>query len=55
VLIAVEDKGKQIGRIRLKRILDASADSLMMAVKESVEPGSLVRTDGRGGYGRLPA
>ena len=54
VLIAVEDKGKQIGRIRLKRIPDASADSLMMAVKESVEPGSLVRTDGWGGYGRLP-
>jgi hypothetical protein len=26
----------------------------MMAVKESVEPGSLVRTDGWGGYGRLP-
>jgi transposase-like protein len=55
VLIAVEDKGKQIGRIRLKRIPDASADSLMMAVKECVEPGSLVRTDGWGGYGRLPA
>ena len=54
VLIAVEDKGKQIGRIRLKRISDASADSLIMAVKESVEPGSLVRTDGWGGYGRLP-
>lgn len=51
VLIAVEDKGKQIGRIRLRRIPDASATNLIMAVKESVEPGSLVRTDGWGGYG----
>jgi transposase-like protein len=55
VLIAVEDKGKQIGRIRLRRIPDASADSLIMAVKESVEPGSLVRTDGWVGYGPLSA
>ena len=51
VLIAVEDKGKQIGRIRLRRISNASASNLIMAVKESVEPGSLVRTDGWGGYG----
>lgn len=51
VLIAVEDKGKQIGRIRLRRIPDASATNLIMAVKESVEPGSLVRTDGWVGYG----
>jgi transposase-like protein len=51
VLIAIEDKGKQIGRIRLRRIPDASATNLIMAVKESVEPGSLVRTDGWGGYG----
>ena len=55
VFIAVEDKGKQIGRIRLRRIPDASADSLIMAVKESVEPGSLVRTDGWVGYGPLSA
>ena len=51
VLIAVEDKGKQIGRIRLRRIPNASATNLIMALKESVEPGSLVRTDGWGGYG----
>lgn len=50
VLIAVEDKGQQIGRIRLRRIPDASASNLIMAIKESVEPGSLVRTDGWGGY-----
>ena len=55
VLIAVEDKGKQIGRIRLRRIPDASADSLIMAVNESAEPGSLVRTDGWAGYGPLSA
>jgi transposase-like protein len=55
VLIAVEDKGNQIGRMRLRRIPDASAESLVGAVKESVEPGSVVRTDGWSGYGPLSA
>lgn len=50
VFIAVEDQGSKIGRMRLKRVPDASANSLMAAVKESVEPGSLVRTDGWSGY-----
>jgi len=53
VLIAVEDKGNQIGRMRLRRISDASAESLVGAVKESVEPGSVVRTDGWSGYGPM--
>jgi len=51
VLIAVEDKGKQIGRIRLRRIPNASANNLILAVKVWLEPGSLGRTDGWGGYG----
>jgi transposase-like protein len=53
VVIAVEDKGNRLGRIRLRQVADASADSLIAAVKESVEPGSTVRTDGWSGYASL--
>jgi transposase-like protein/ribosomal protein L37AE/L43A len=53
VLVAVEDKGEHFGRIRLHRIADASAESLMPAVQKSVEPGSTVRTDGWSGYAQL--
>src|SRR5258707_11479408 len=42
-----------MGRIRMKRIPDASADSLMEFVKEAIEPGSTVRTDGWAGYDPL--
>ncbi|MBA7558114.1 IS1595 family transposase ISPlba5 [subsurface metagenome] len=50
VLIAVEDKGRHFGRIRLRRVSDASGASLIPGVQESVEPGSTVRTDGWSGY-----
>lgn len=50
VVIAVEDKVTCFGRIRLRRVADASAKSLVPAVQESVEPGSVVRTDGWNGY-----
>lgn len=53
VFIAVEDKGGRIGRARIRRIADASANSLTPAVEENVEPGSEVRTDDWGGYGQL--
>jgi len=53
VVVAVEVKDSRIGRIRLRRVPDASAPSLEGAVKEAVEPGSIVRTDGWGGYARL--
>jgi transposase-like protein len=53
VLVAVEDKADHIGRIRLRRIPDASAASLIPAVHESVELGSVIRTDGWSSYGRL--
>jgi transposase-like protein len=55
VVIAVEDKGNRLGRIRLRRVANASASSLIPAVRESVEPGSLVRTDGWSGYAPLPS
>lgn len=53
ILVAVESKDNRIGRIRLKRIPDASAKSLEPAIKESVEPTSIIRTDGWKGYSRI--
>lgn len=50
VLIAVEDKGKKMGRIRLAKVKDASACSLIGAIKKGVEQGSRIRTDGWAGY-----
>lgn len=54
VAIAVQDKGKQgIGRIRLSVVPDASQRALSGFVKQSVEPGSTIRTDDWSGYGTL--
>ena len=53
VLMAVQRDGKKLGRIRLKRIADASAESLESAILETVEPGSLVRTDEWAGYNQI--
>jgi len=53
VLIAAQMEGNHIGRIRLRRIHDASGASLDPAVQEAVEPGSVVQTDGWGGYNNL--
>lgn len=53
VVIAVQIDGKRIGRIRLKRILDASGDSLNPVIKETIEPGSTVITDGWEGYSKV--
>lgn len=50
VAVAVEEAGDGIGRIRMRRIPDASAGNLMPFIKDSVEPGSLVHTDGWMGY-----
>lgn len=53
VVVMVEVQEGKIGRIRLKRVPDASAQHLESAVMDTVEPGSIVCTDGWGGYGRL--
>jgi len=50
VVVAAEEDGRGIGRIRMRRIGDASAQSLLPFVEESVEPGSVVHTDGWDGY-----
>ena len=53
VIVATEVKGDHIGRIRLRRVSDASAVSLGNAVKEAVKPSSVVHTDGWRGYASL--
>ena len=53
VLIAAQEDGKITGRIRLKQIEDASAESLGMAIQGMVKPGTLVKTDGWKGYNGL--
>ena len=50
VVIAAQKDGKKIGRIRLKRVPDASAESLESAVTAAAEPGCVLRTDGWAGY-----
>lgn len=50
IVVAAQEDGRGIGRIRLRRIADASAASLMPFVQDSVEPGSVVHTDGWLGY-----
>ena len=55
VLVAVEEDGAGIGRIRLRRVPNTSAESLCGAVGECVEPGSLVHTDGLSSYNSLRA
>jgi len=53
VAVAAEKNGRGIGRIRLRRIMDVSGDSLIPFVKEAVTPGSVVHTDGWSGYSDL--
>jgi len=48
--IAAQVEGKAIGRIRLRRIPDASSESLLTFVKDAIEPGSTVVTDGWEAY-----
>src|SRR5436190_6977204 len=50
VLIAVEKRGAGMGRVRFAAISDTSADSLLPAIEELIELGSVVATDGHAGY-----
>ena len=46
IVVAAQEDGPGIGRIRMRRIADASADCLMPVVQDSVEAGSVIHTDG---------
>lgn len=50
VVIAAQADGEGIGRIRMRRIPDASSRSLLPFVQEAIEPGSAVISDGWEGY-----
>ena len=50
VVIAAQEDGPGIGRIRMRRIPDASVDSLTDFIADAIEPGSTVHTDGWRGY-----
>lgn len=50
LVIAAQVDDRRVGRIRMRRIPDASSKTLLSFVKMAVEPGAVVVTDGRGPY-----
>lgn len=50
VAVAAQVDGEGIGRIRLRRVADASSRNLHAFIQEAIEPGSTVLTDGWEGY-----
>jgi transposase-like protein len=53
IVVAAEVERRGIGRIRMRRIPDASADSLQPFISDAIAPGSIVHTDGWHGYDRV--
>ena len=53
VVVAAQEDGERIGRIRLCRVPDSTAESLTGAVTEAAEVGSTVCTDGLTSYAGL--
>ena len=53
IAVAVETDGNAVGRIRVGILADVSQNSLRSFIRESVEPGSAVITDGWQGYSGL--
>ncbi len=53
IVVAAEEDGRRTGRIRMVRTQDASANSLRPFIEQSIEPGSVVHTDGWEGYAGL--
>ena len=55
IIIAAQEDGLGIGRIRMRQVPDASGESLEAFVLASIQPGSVVHTDGWSGYSGLSA
>jgi len=55
IVVAAEEDGKGIGRIRIGHVADASSKSLHGFIEQSIEPGSFVHTDDWTGYQGLKA
>ena len=50
ILVAAQADGDGIGRIRLRRVADLTRATLHGFIREAIEPGSTVRTDGLNAY-----
>jgi hypothetical protein len=46
IVVAAQEDGKGIGRIRMRQIPDASAESLGAFLRDAIEPGTVIHTDG---------
>lgn len=55
VVVAVEIRGRGMGRIRLRTVPDVQSASLIPFVQQAVAPSACVVTDGWGGYAGLRA
>lgn len=55
VVIGTEEKGRATGRIRMQRIPNAGKQFLHAFIEQTIEPGSVVHTDGWASYGGLDA
>jgi transposase-like protein len=53
VVVAIEVDGKKIGRVRFRCIPNASSESLMSFIQDTIKPGSTAVTDGWKGYNSL--
>jgi len=53
IVIGAQIDGNHIGRIRLKRVSNASGKNLERVIQQTIELGSVVRTDGWDGYSQL--
>ncbi len=53
IVVAAEEDGSRIGRIRMRRIDTPSRKVLHGFIHEAIEPGSTVRTDGLNSYRAL--
>jgi transposase-like protein len=50
IIVAAQEDGKRIGRIRMRQIPDGSAESLRVFLVDAMEPGTVIHTDGWRGY-----
>lgn len=50
IIVAAEEDGSGIGRVRLRRIPDLTKTTLHGFIAQAIEPGSTVRTDGLNAY-----
>lgn len=55
IVVAAQEDGGGIGRIRMRQIPDASAESLAAFLRDVIQPGTIVHTDGWRGYSDITA